>query len=680
MATLTFLQPYDMNAPIDLGDDGGPFNPSNVTSLTSVLIPDGQYAALLQAASGSTLTLTQNSYGDWNLTGGTVGNLTWVNLYWGKTVYTLSNASIDMALDSGYDSGYDANGDGYKELYGMRAEQAFWLSGADSVIGSSGDDALNGYRGNDTLRGNAGNDFLSGGLGNDSLDGGAGTDYANFFDLSDAATAFRFTSSGNLGSGSISVYYGAETSARQTDTLSNIEILRGTYKSDTINLSSSTGNQDGIQSFLGNDIVIGGDTLSGTKNDGDFIDYRPFAANSFGLTVDLRNTDSTTAYASAVLKMGGTLIDTDQVRKVHGVVGTGGNDSVIGSAVDDWFRGGTGSDTFVGGAGIDLMNYRDNPTALNITLQASTITTLQSCSDGSGTDWFSGVEGLAGSEFADRLTGNDVGNILRGGGGNDTLTGGLGSETGIDLADYKNANGNISVIWSKTADSATSAGAEGVDSLIEIEGARGSAFNDSFVSGGKYGFVFDGRGGSDSVSFAQVGAGVTINLGLTSAQTQTVSVGANIATQYTLSNIENLTGSAYADRFTGNSGANTLAGGLGNDTLGGGTGADVFVFNTAPNGSTNRDTITDFASASDKIQLENAIFTALGGTGAFVTGDARFYAGVAAHDASDRIVYNQSTGALLYDADGNGAGTAVQIALLGTTTHPALAATDLVVI
>ncbi len=75
----------------------------------------------------------------------------------------------------------------------------------------------------------------------------------------------------------------------------------------------------------------------------------------------------------------------------------------------------------------------------------------------------------------------------------------------------------------------------------------------------------------------------------------------------------------------------------------------------------NRDTIYDFA-VEDTIELENAVFTALTQTG--VLSAAAFTTGAAATTADHRIVYNSATGVLLYDADGSGAGAAVQFAFL----------------
>jgi Ca2+-binding RTX toxin-like protein len=157
----------------------------------------------------------------------------------------------------------------------------------------------------------------------------------------------------------------------------------------------------------------------------------------------------------------------------------------------------------------------------------------------------------------------------------------------------------------------------------------------------------------------------------------------------TLSGIENVVGDGFNDRLSGSAVAESLNGGGGNDTidgrggndtLTGGTGADAFVFDTGP-AAGNVDQVTDFVSATDRLNFDNATFTALGADGNFAAGDARFAAGAgftSGRDASDRIVYDTTTGNLYYDADGSGAGAAQLVATL--QGHPALAATDIAVI
>ena len=103
--------------------------------------------------------------------------------------------------------------------------------------------------------------------------------------------------------------------------------------------------------------------------------------------------------------------------------------------------------------------------------------------------------------------------------------------------------------------------------------------------------------------------------------------------------------------------------------------ADTFEFASALSAS-NVDTITDFEVGTDVISLENAIFTALSATPNLTA--AEFVAGAAAGDATDRIIYDDTTGALFYDEDGTGAAVQQQFAVLSTGL--ALSETDFVIV
>ena len=124
-----------------------------------------------------------------------------------------------------------------------------------------------------------------------------------------------------------------------------------------------------------------------------------------------------------------------------------------------------------------------------------------------------------------------------------------------------------------------------------------------------------------------------------------------------------LYGQTGSDWLDGGRNDDRLYGGAGNDVLTGGSGRDTFVFTTAL-GVTNIDSIKDFSVVDDTISLSLAIFTAAGPLGQLLA--SAFNSGAAATDADDRIIYNSSTGALIYDSNGNMAGGAVQFASLGT--------------
>ncbi len=136
-----------------------------------------------------------------------------------------------------------------------------------------------------------------------------------------------------------------------------------------------------------------------------------------------------------------------------------------------------------------------------------------------------------------------------------------------------------------------------------------------------------------------------------------------------------LYGSTGDDTLLGGDGSDRLSGELGRDILTGGFGQDSFIFDTSLSVS-NIDMVTDFSVVDDTIRLDNAVFTTFGRTGTMSS--SAFYTGAAAHDSTDRILYNSSTGALSYDPDGTGAASAIQFAELAPGL--ALASQDFLIV
>lgn len=124
---------------------------------------------------------------------------------------------------------------------------------------------------------------------------------------------------------------------------------------------------------------------------------------------------------------------------------------------------------------------------------------------------------------------------------------------------------------------------------------------------------------------------------------------------------DTLNGGGGNDKLNGGLGSDLLNGNAGSDVLTGSAGKDTFIFNTTL-ATMGIDKITDFNPIDDTIILDTDIFS-LWYSG--VLHKDSFKIGKIATDSDDLIIYNKNTGALSYDADGNGAGAAVQIAVLG---------------
>ncbi|MBZ9816225.1 MULTISPECIES: calcium-binding protein [unclassified Mesorhizobium] len=136
----------------------------------------------------------------------------------------------------------------------------------------------------------------------------------------------------------------------------------------------------------------------------------------------------------------------------------------------------------------------------------------------------------------------------------------------------------------------------------------------------------------------------------------------------------NLTGNELRQHIIGNAGDNVIKSGGGGDWLTGNGGHDTFVFNSTLSKS-NVATVTDFSPSVDKIHLDDAVFKGLS-VGALAS--SAFYTGTAAHDSTDHIVYNSTTGALYFDSDG--AGGAAQIQFAALSPHLAVTASSFAVV
>jgi serralysin len=238
-----------------------------------------------------------------------------------------------------------------------------------------------------------------------------------------------------------------------------------------------------------------------------------------------------------------------------------------------------------------------------------------------------------------------------------------------------------------TAGRNTLNGTAGDDAIFGLAGndtLSGLSGNDT-LDGGTGNDTMTGGTGNDTyiVDAARDKVVESVNGGIDTVRT-------TLANLVLVANVENLefagsgttafrgTGNALANVIRGGNGNDTLNGMAGHDSLWGGTGRDSFAFTTAL-GATNVDVIGDFNAADDTILLENSVMRALGKAGALSA--SAFVNGTAALDASDRILFDQATGALFYDADGTGAIAAVRFAtidlagLQGTVT-----ASDFVII
>jgi Ca2+-binding RTX toxin-like protein len=447
--------------------------------------------------------------------------------------------------------------------------------------------------------------------------------------------------------------------------------LRGTPGIDTIN---GTGNVDTIFGLADNDLIFGnggGDTIDGGDGDdrisgglGDDVITGGLGRDLIGGDDGNDTLDGGTIIANELA--GGAGDDTYLVRTIGDSVleGVNGGFDVVqsfvngfnlpanvenltftgtgnfvgqGNALDNFIQGGSGRDSLSGGDGNDQINgstglanelvggrgddiylvgvagdsvveafNEGNDIVLTGVAQFTLPNNVENLSYNS-TGAFVGI----GNSLANSIQGGALRDVLVGGGGDDTIIGGAGAAN-----ELYGGTGDDTYIVSVAGDTIVEAAGEGSDRVVTALSVYTLPANIETLSFSSQGPLVGVGNASDNTIFGQSGD----------------------------------------DTLSGLNGNDVLIGGGGNDLLIGGAGNDIFEY--VGNAGGGLDRIIDFTPGSDRIRLFPISQT---GTLTFQSG-----AGVTATTANSTFLYDTNTGIVSYDADGNGAGAAVQLAQLNT--------------
>jgi Ca2+-binding RTX toxin-like protein len=312
--------------------------------------------------------------------------------------------------------------------------------------------------------------------------------------------------------------------------------------------------------------------------------------------------------------------DADTISGLAGddrLFGGAGDDTLDGGDGDDDLTGGPGTDSYVGGAGNDAIRFEDEPSGITVNLTTGLVI------DGFGNVEsipFNDVERVVGTAFDDALTGIAIAgggrSHLRGNAGNDII--GAPAQDTTVTADHLldptgarvNLSANAALLGGVNVAAFTALdGFGGTDTLINIQGVRGSAFAD-FILGSNRNDRLEGEGGDDTING---GAGNDTIRGLAGNDT--------------------LNGETGNDTIEGGDGDDLIDGGDGNDTLRGGNGNDTI--RAGVNSANTGDSL--FGDAGDDILLAepgntNSFVNLYGGTGNDTINGGGGASNVAAYD------------------------------------------------
>ncbi len=555
------------------------------------------------------------------------------------------------------------------------ALDGFGNSLANTIIGNGGFNYLDGSGGNDVLQGLGGDDTYIVDSSGDRVVETVGLALNDTNDAGGSDTVQAFNTSYSLAGGGgaqfieILALFGNGATNGTGNALDNF--MQGSAGNNI--LDGGAGN-DFMTGFGGNDIYILdslGDVVDESQVDSNGIDTVRIGF-TYTLGIGVENLE---LQGSANINGFGNALAND-------ITGTSGNNRLDGGAGDDTLRGGLGNDIYVVDSFSDIILEAFN--AGVDTIEQRTVTYFISAN----------VENLTlgenafasfGNELANRIIGNNNDNTLDGVGGADTMQGMGGNDSyyvdssndrvvetlSLTVGDTNDAGGVDTVFARVSYSIDTSSNVRFVENLT-LDGtaninATGNALA-NVLTGNSGNNTLDGGTGNDTLIG---GAGNDIyvvdsagDVVIEDAGNGTDTVRAAFTIAALAANVENLElqgtgningkGQELANVITGNTGANSLMGMAGHDTLYGGDGPDIltggagndhlygeagddtFVFDTAPNATSNVDTIYGFNANGDKIKLIKGAF--LGVNAGTPLAAAAFNTSDLAIDASDRII------------------------------------------
>ena len=330
-------------------------------------------------------------------------------------------------------------------------------------------------------------------------------------------------------------------------------------------------------------------------------------------------TDALSGFEAATLTggAGANTLDAGAFTGTAVLSGLGGTDTLIGGTNNDNLFGGDLGDTLTGGAGVNFLSGEagldrvvetanlamtltngsikiGTPTSGLASIELATLTggaggNVINAAAFNGAVILNGLDGndsLTGGPNNDTLNGGDQDDVLTGGGGSNALRGDLGLDRVVETGNvnFTLTNSSLQVGAAGTSllsvEAATLTGGpsanvinaqafSGATTLAGLAGPdtlTGGTGNDQLL-GGTENDVLSGRqgnngvngeAGSDLVTYAWAPGAVRVNVG-SSASGPGFSDG--------LIQIENATGSGFADLLTGSNAPNVINGGAGNDVI-----------------------------------------------------------------------------------------------------------------